>query len=143
MFLGEFQHTLDSKGRLILPSAFREPLEDGLVITVGMDYCLTVHPRADWQRVLEGLRELRPTDERQRKFARVVTSLAHPGELDKQGRITIPNRLREYAMLERDVAVVGADSRVELWDAERWAAYRDEALSEFAATDTPLGEGVF
>lgn len=143
MFLGEFQHTLDSKGRLILPSAFREPLGDGLVITVGLDRCLTVHPRADWQRVLEGLRQLQHTDERQRRFARVVTSSAHPGELDRQGRITIPNRLREYATLDRDVAVVGADSRIELWNADRWAAYRDEAMNEFANTDTPLGDGVF
>ena len=143
MFLGEFQHTLDSKGRLILPSAFREPLEEGLVITVGQDHCLRVHPRANWQRVLEGIRELRSTDERQRKFARVLTSSAHLEELDNQGRITIPNRLRDYAMLERDVAVVGGDAHIELWNAERWARYRDEAMSEFAEIDTPLGDGVF
>ncbi|PSO47864.1 MAG: cell division/cell wall cluster transcriptional repressor MraZ [Actinobacteria bacterium QS_8_72_14] len=143
MFVGEYQHTLDSKGRLILPSAFREPLEKGLVITVSQDRCLKVHPRAEWQRVLEGLRELRSTDEQQRKFLRVMTSQAHLDELDKQGRITIPGRLREYALLQRDVAVVGADSAIELWDAERWASYRDESMSEFAAIDTPLGEGVF
>lgn len=143
MFLGEYQHTLDSKGRLILPSAFREPLSEGLVITVSQDRCLTVHPRADWQRVLEGLRELRSTDEQQRKFLRVMTSQAHADELDKQGRITIPNRLREYAMLDREIAVVGADARIELWDAERWATYRDESMSEFAAINTPLGDGVF
>lgn len=143
MFLGEFQHTLDSKGRLILPSAFREPLSDGLVISVGHDRCLNIHSQAGWQRVLEGLREMRSTDEQQRKYQRVLTSQAHADELDKQGRITIPNRLREYALLDREVTVVGANTHVELWDAQRWASYRDESLSEFAAISTPLTEGVF
>lgn len=143
MFLGEFQHTLDSKGRLILPSDFREPLADGLVITVGPDHCLKVHPRGDWQRVLDGLRELRSTDRNQRMYARMVTSQAHPEELDKQGRITIPSRLREYAGLDRDVAVMGADTWIELWDAQRWAAYREEAMADFAAIDSPMTDGVF
>ncbi len=142
MFLGEYQHTLDSKGRLILPSAFRQPLEEGLVLTVGQDHCLTLHPRADWQRVLEELRQLRPTDARQRMYARVVTSSAHADALDNQGRITIPPRLREYAGLTRDVAVIGADSRIELWDRDRWEDYRAQAMESFAATDQPLGEGM-
>ena len=143
MFLGEYQHTLDAKGRLILPSAFRDELEEGLVMTVGVDRCLTVHPRADWEQVLAGLRSLRTTDRRERMFARMMTSSAHADELDRQGRITIPARLREYASLDRDVAVVGADSRVELWDHARWDAYRDEAMSEFAETDSPFDLGGF
>ena len=143
MFLSEYQHTLDSKGRLILPSAFRESLQEGLVMTVGVDRCLTVHPQADWARVLEGLRNLRTTDRRERAFARVMTSSAHADELDKQGRVTIPARLREYAGLDRDVAVVGADSRIELWDALSWEAYRDQAMAEFAETDSPFELGGF
>lgn len=143
MFLGEYQHTLDSKGRLILPSAFREQLSDGLVMTVGVDNCLTVHPQAEWENVLSGLRNLRTTDRRERMFARMMTSSAHAEELDKQGRVTIPARLREYGSLDRDVTVVGADARVELWDSERWEAYRERAIAEFADTDAPFDLGGF
>jgi MraZ protein len=143
MFLGEYQHTLDPKGRVILPSAFRAQLKDGLVMTVGLDHCLTVHPTDEWERVVEGLRALRTTDRRERMFARVMTASAHAEELDRQGRITIPARLREYAGLTDRVAVVGADNRVELWDAERWDSYREEAMADFADTDQPFGHGIF
>ncbi|HWH32704.1 MAG TPA: division/cell wall cluster transcriptional repressor MraZ [Egibacteraceae bacterium] len=141
MFLGEYQHTLDPKGRVILPSAFRDRLKDGLVITVGLDNCLTIHPVDDWQRVLASLRNLRTTDRRERMFARVMTSSAHSEELDKQGRVTIPARLREYAALAKDVTVVGADMRVELWDAGRWETYRDSAMADFANTEQPFDLG--
>jgi transcriptional regulator MraZ len=141
MFLGEYQHTLDPKGRVILPSAFREELEEGLVMTVGLDHCVTVHPVADWQRVIEGLRDLRTTDRRERMFARMVTASAQAEELDRQGRITVPARLREYADLRSHVAVVGADSRVELWDAAAWETYRAEAMADFASTERPFDVG--
>jgi MraZ protein len=143
MFLGEYQHTLDPKGRAILPSAFREELAEGLVMTVGLDHCLTVHPTADWQRVIEGLRSLRTTDRRERMFARVMLSSAHAEELDKQGRVTIPARLREYAGLTKELTVVGADSRIELWDSRRWETYRDEAMADFADTEQSFGHGIF
>ncbi|CAN5342851.1 division/cell wall cluster transcriptional repressor MraZ [soil metagenome] len=141
MFLGEYRHTLDSKGRLILPAAFRDELRDGLVVTVGLDHCLAVHPAADWRRVVEGLRSLRTTDRRERMFARVLTSSAHPEELDRQGRVTIPQRLRSYAALARDVAVIGADSRLELWDTTAWEAYRERAMTDFANTERPFDLG--
>ncbi|HEY8339825.1 MAG TPA: division/cell wall cluster transcriptional repressor MraZ [Egibacteraceae bacterium] len=143
MFLGEYQHTLDPKGRLILPAAFREQLKEGLVMTVGLDRCLSVHPMADWQRVVEGLRNLRTTDRRERMFARMITSSAHPETLDRQGRITIPARLRAYANLTKDVAVVGADSRVELWDLAAWEAYREQGMADFASTEKAFDMGIF
>lgn len=143
MFLGEYQHTLDPKGRVILPSAFRQELENGLVMTVGLDHCLTVHPTSDWERVIESLRSLSTTDRRERMFARVMTASAQSEELDRQGRITIPARLREYASLTKDIAVVGADSRIELWDAGRWDSYRNEAMADFADTDQSFGHGIF
>ena len=143
IFLGEFQHTLDPKGRVILPSAFRESLKEGLVMTVGLDNCLTVHPVADWQRVVAGLRGLRSTDRRERAFARMITSSAHPETPDRQGRITIPARLREYANLSKDVAVVGSDARVELWDTQAWETYRDQAMHDFANTDEAFNLGIF
>ena len=143
MFLGEFQHTLDPKGRVILPSAFREGLTEGLVMTVGLDNCLTVHAVGDWQRVVAGLRNLRPTDRRERSFARMITSSAHPETPDRQGRITIPARLREYANLRKDVTIVGADSRIEVWDTAAWDAYRNQAMTDFANTDEAFNLGIF
>jgi MraZ protein len=143
MFLGEYQHTLDPKGRVILPSTFREELGDGLVMTVGLDHCLTIHPLADWERVVEGLRNLRTTDRRERMFARIMTSSAHADALDRQGRVTIPARLREYASLVKDVTVVGADSRLELWDTSAWERYRDAAMADFANTEQPFDLGIF
>jgi MraZ protein len=143
MFLGEYQHVLDPKGRVILPSAFRDELSEGLVMTVGVDKCLTVHPTSDWDRVIEGLRSLSTTDRRERMFARMMLSSAHPEELDKQGRVTIPARLREYAGLAKEVTVVGADFRLELWDTARWESYRDEAMADFADTDQSFGHGLF
>lgn len=141
MFLGEYQHTLDPKGRLILPSAFREQLEEGLVMTVGLDHCLTVHATSEWDRVVENLRGLRTTDRRERMFARMLTASAHPEQLDKQGRITIPGRLREYATLDKDLAVIGADDRIELWNAPAWETYRTQAMADFADTERPFDVG--
>ncbi len=141
LFLGEFQHTLDPKGRVILPSAFREALSEGLVMTVGLDNCLTVHPLADWRRLIAELRSLRTTDARERKFARMIRSQAHPDTLDRQGRVTIPARLRGYARLDKDVTVVGADARLEIWDTARWEAYRDEGMEEFAGTEHAFDMG--
>lgn len=135
MFLGTFQHTLDPKGRVILPAIFRDELGEGLVMTVGMDNCVTLHPMLDWQRVIERLSTLRSADASERSRARMVTADAHPETLDKQGRITIPARLREYASLGRDVTVVGNNAHIELWDTTTWAAYRAGALAAYAATD--------
>jgi MraZ protein len=143
MFLGEYQHTLDPKGRVILPSAFREGLAEGLVMTVGLDHCLTAHPVGDWQRVLEGLRGLRTTDARERMFARMITSHAHPETPDRQGRITIPPRLRDYAGLTKDVTIVGGDSRLELWNTQAWEAYREQGMNEFANTEQAFNLGIF
>ena len=143
MFLGEFQHTLDPKGRVILPSAFREQLKEGLVMTVGIDRCVEVHPAAAWPPFVQGLRDLKNTDARQRAFVRMILSSAHPDTPDRQGRITVPQRLREYAGLDKNIAVVGHDTRVELWDAGAWATYRDTAIDDFAETAEPLGSGMF
>lgn len=143
MFLGEYQHTLDPKGRLILPSAFREALREGLVMTVAPDRCLAVHPAADWQRIVTSLRSLRSTDRRERSFARAITSAAHPETPDRQGRVTIPARLRSYANLVKDVTVVGADARLELWHTGAWEVYRDQAMDDLANTDQPFNLGIF
>lgn len=143
MFIGDFQHTLDPKGRVILPSAFRDELTEGLVMTVGLDHCVAVYPLSGWDRVVEDLRALRTTDARERRFVRMITTSAHRQQLDRQGRVLVPARLREYASLAREVAVVGNDARLELWDAAHWAAYRDDGLADFASTEQPFGQGLF
>lgn len=134
-FMGERQHTLDAKGRVILPSVHREQLREGLVIAAWLDHCLTVLPNEGWERVLASLRTLRSTDRAQRQFARMMMSSAHPDTLDRQGRVTIPPRLRDYARLGKDVTVVGADDHLELWDSARWEEYRDQGMAEFANTE--------
>jgi len=141
MFLGEYQHTLDPKGRVILPSAFRESLKEGLVMTVGLDHCVAVHPVVDWQPYVQNLRDLRSTDRRERAFVRMLLSAAHPETPDRQGRVTIPPRLRDYAKLGREVTVVGQDSRVEIWDAAAWQTYRDAAMEDFANTEQSFNLG--
>ena len=143
MFLGVHQHTLDPKGRVILPAALRDELTEGVVLSVGHDRCVTAYPAAQWREVVAGLRALRSTDQRERAFMRMMTSSAHPQTLDKQGRITVPAHLRSYAHLDRDVTVVGNDDHLELWDAGRWDAYYERVVEQFANTDEPFNVGGF
>lgn len=140
-FLGEFRHTLDAKGRVILPANFRDELKEGLVVAPGQDKCLTVYPPDEWSKALKDIRTLRRTDVRERQFARVLTSQAHPDTLDRQGRVTIPARLRTYAGLSKDVMVVGRDAVAELWNAESWERYLEQGMEEFANTAQPFDVG--
>lgn len=126
MFLGEYQHSLDAKGRLILPSKFRARLEPGLVLTKGQDGCLYVLPVEEWSRTAERLRDVRITNRATRDFARLWFSGASEDRPDRQGRISIPENLRAYAALERDVTVIGAGTRAEIWNREAWERRRTE-----------------
>ena len=141
MFLGEYQHTLDPKGRVILPSAFRESLKEGLVMTVGIDHCVEVHPAANWKPFVERLRDLRTTSAKERAFVRMILSSAQAETPDRQGRVNIPARLRTYASLGKDVTVVGQDTRVEIWDSAAWARYQSAAMEDFANTEQPFNLG--
>lgn len=127
MFLGEFQHTLDGKGRLILPSKFRDALADGLVITKGMEGCLFIFPKSEWPQLEDKVRSLPLTKKDARKFSRFFFAGATEEALSKQGRVLIPENLRKYAGLEKDIVVIGVSNRLEIWDKERWAAYSKEA----------------
>jgi len=138
MFMGSYQHALDPKGRVTLPSVFREKVEGGVVITVGIDNCLAIRPVAEWERFTENLRELQTTDERARMAFRSLFGSAHADTVDRQGRVTIPAPLREYARLQRDVTLVGADTFVELWDSENWQIYRAKAMAAYATTNQPF-----
>jgi len=122
MPFGEFQYSVDDKGRVIVPPAFRDFVEDGMVLTRGMDGCLFVFPMAAWQRIEAHLTELPLTDPDARNFVRFFYSGASKAKLDSAGRITIPPPLRTFARAEGNVVVAGAPNRLEIWSEERWLA---------------------
>lgn len=125
MFMSEYTHSIDTKGRVIVPAKFRESLGNEFVITQGLDGCLFVFPNEEWNAFEEKLKSLPMSNKDARKFVRFFLAGAATVEFDKQGRILIPTVLREFAGLEKDVVVVGVGSRVEIWDKSRW----DEATT--------------
>ena len=127
VFIGEYQHVLDSKGRVIMPSKFREGLGERFVVTKGLDHCLFVYPQNEWQEFERKLRTLPLTSKDARAFTRFFFAGATECELDKQGRILIPANLREYAELVKELVIIGVASRVEIWSKERWDEYNDDA----------------
>ncbi len=141
MFLGEHQHTLDAKGRVILPSRFRERLANGLVFVPSQDRCIDVYPLTAFERRVEELRALPREDQRARTYLRVLLAGAQEEKPDAQGRVTIPPRLRDYAGLEKELTINGADEKIEIWDRSRWDDYRDQAEDAFANIDGPLAFG--
>ncbi len=141
MFLGNYQHTLDPKGRVILPATYRSDFTEGLVLTIGIDECVTVHPLESWRTVVDNLKSLRATSSRERHFRLMMAGQAHAEELDGQGRVTIPQRLRAYGHLDREVTVVGNIDHVQLWDRHRWDEYQATGMEAFSQTDTPFDVG--
>lgn len=139
MFLGEHQHSLDTKGRVILPARFRERLASGLVFAPSQDRCIDVYPLTSFERRVEELRSLPREDQRARTYLRVFLAGAHEDKPDAQGRVTIPPRLRSYAGLDRELVVNGADQKVEIWDRDAWEAYRIAAEEAFANLDGGFG----
>lgn len=127
MFMGEYSHTIDAKGRLIVPAKFREILGDNFIVTKGLDGCLFVYPNDEWTRFEEKLKSLPLTNKNARQFTRFFLAGAAACEVDKQGRILLPQVLREFASLEKDVVLVGVASRIEIWSRERW----DESMNTY------------
>ena len=120
MFMGEYNHTIDTKGRLIIPSKFRELLGDEFIVTKGLDGCLFVFPKNEWQIFEEKLRTLPLTQKSARTFTRFFVAGATTCELDKQGWILLPSTLREFAELEKDVVLAGNLNRIEIWSKAKW-----------------------
>ncbi len=135
MFLGTHTPKLDEKGRLILPAKFRDPLTGGLVMTKGQERCVVIWPSAQFDVYAESLRARSQNNEKVRAFTRVFFSSAFDDVADKQGRVTIPAPLREWAGLDRDLVVVGADTRIEIWDAVAWSQYLAVQEPSFASLD--------
>lgn len=121
MFMGEYSHTIDPKGRLIIPSKFREQLGDEFVLTKGLDGCLSIYPMDEWGQFEEQLRSLPLTNKNARTFSRFFVAGATSCELDKQGRILVPGTLREFASLEKDVVLTGNINRIEIWSKQKWS----------------------
>lgn len=119
MFMGEYNHTIDTKGRIIVPSKFRADLGDEFVVTLGLDGCLFVYPLEEWTCFVNELKKL-PGNKEARQLQRYFMAGAASCEIDKQGRILLPAKLREHAGLEKDVVFVGVLSKIELWSKERW-----------------------
>lgn len=143
MFMGEYNHTIDAKGRLIIPSKFREVLGDEFVVTKGMDGCLFVFPNTEWQVFEEKLRALPMIDKEARQFTRFFLAGAASVEVDKQGRILLPSVLREFAEITKDAVLIGVGNRIEIWSKDRWAGtvtYED--MEEISKHMIELGIGI-
>ncbi|MCI8591207.1 MAG: division/cell wall cluster transcriptional repressor MraZ [Lachnospiraceae bacterium] len=120
MFMGEYSHSIDAKGRLIIPSKFREQLGEEFVLTKGLDGCLSIYPMNEWQAFEEKLKALPLTNKNARTFSRFFVAGATSCELDRQGRVLIPATLREFAGLEKDVVLTGNITRIEIWSKAKW-----------------------
>ncbi len=142
MFLGTHSPRLDQKGRLFLPAKYRDELSGGLVITKGQERCLYVFPMEEFQRITDALRSAPVTAKSVRDYSRVLFASASDEVPDTQGRITIPPGLRDYASLERDCVVIGANTRLEVWAAQAWADYEAEQEQAFADLSEEVLPGV-
>lgn len=131
MFLGEFQHTIDDKGRIIIPAKFREALGADFIVTRGLDNCLFVYPRQEWNLLEQKLKQLPMMKSDARAFTRFFFSGASECEWDKQGRVNVPVHLREYAKLEKECVVIGVSTRVEIWDKATWETYNLQSQESF------------
>lgn len=132
MFIGEYKHSIDDKGRLAVPKKFREALGDAPVITRGLDACLFLYTREEWEKIAEKLSTLPISQKNTRAFSRLMLAGAMDVALDKQGRIIIPEYLRDYSKLQKNTIVAGLYNRLEIWDEDSWSEYKHmtEAQSE-------------
>lgn len=125
MFIGEYQHALDNKNRIIVPSKFRDALGDNFVITKGLDGCLYAYPMEEWKVLEEKLKKLPLTNKDARAFVRFFFSGANEVDVDKQGRALIPQNLLEYAEIKKEIVSIGVSTRLEIWSKEKWDEYND------------------
>ncbi|GAA6492661.1 MAG TPA: division/cell wall cluster transcriptional repressor MraZ [Candidatus Bariatricus faecipullorum] len=142
MLTGEFNHSIDAKGRLIIPSKLRESLGEHFMITKGMDGCLFLYPDNEWKAFEEKLNTLPLTNKKARDFKRFFVGSSVDGELDKQGRVLLPSSLRTYAGLEKEVVLAGVLDKVEIWNRDAWEAHTaevEENIEDIASDMEDLG----
>ncbi len=135
MFLGEFKHVIDDKGRLTIPARFRPDLARGVVVTRGLDGCLVLYPTTEWESLAERVNALPITDRHARDFRRFVFGSAAEAAPDRQGRVLVPTFLREYAGINGQVAIVGMNTYVEIWNSETWQTMRQAVEDDDANTE--------
>ncbi len=140
MMMGESNHSLDDKGRIIIPSRLRQELCERFIMTKGLDGCLFFYPMDEWRTMEERLKALPMTNANARAFARLFLAGAQDVEVDRQYRITIPPRLREYGAIQKEVVLVGVSNRVELWAEERWRAYQETAQAGYEDVAEKMGD---
>lgn len=123
MYIGEYTHSIDDKGRVIMPSKFREELGMKFYVTKGMEGCIFVYDEIEWKRLEEKTKNLKLTSKKARQFERLFYAPARELEFDKQGRFVIPQNLRDYASIEKEASIIGVSSRIEIWDKEKYEDY--------------------
>ncbi len=140
MFIGEYQHSIDEKGRLSIPAKFRVSLKEGAVVTRGLDKCLFLYAKEEWEKLSSRISALPMAAANSRAFARLMLAGAMDAEPDKQGRVIVPEYLREYAGVKKNVVVAGVGSRLELWDKDEWDSYKQSAERGSSEIAEQLGE---
>lgn len=143
MFLGTYEPKLDDKGRVILPARFREDMEGGIVLTRGQEHCIYAFPAQEFEQMTVELRRAPLSSKQARDYIRVLLSGAYKEVPDKQGRITLPPDLRKYAGLDRDLTVIGAGSRAEIWNSQAWNDYLSVQEDVFSQTENEIIPGMF
>ena len=141
MLIGEFEHSLDAKGRLIMPAKLREDIGERFVVTKGLDGCLFAFSLTEWTNFEEKLKTLPLSNKNSREFTRFFLSGATECEIDKQGRFLIPNNLRQVANLQKEVIIIGVGTRIEIWNKDKWKSYSNDSISveDIAESMTMLG----
>ncbi len=142
MFIGEYRHNTDNKGRIIIPARFRDDLGERVVLTRGLDGCITVYTLAQWDKVLEGLRVLPTTKKESRMYIHMLTAKAAECEFDAQGRVLLPQSLIQEAAIEKECVVIGVVDHVEIWSSLRWDNYYADASASFETIAEQLTEYV-
>ena len=140
MFIGEYQHNLDTKGRVAVPSKFRQKLSGGAIITRGLDNCLFLFTNKDWEVLAQKIISLPLAQANSRAFSRLMLAGAVDVEVDQQGRVLIPEYLRTYAQLKKQVVITGLYNRIEVWDSEKWKSYKQKTESASDEIAERLGE---
>ena len=130
MFIGEFSHNLDDKGRIAIPKKFRPNLSRGAVVTRGLDNCLFLYTKKEWEKLAEKLAALPFAQANTRAFSRLMLAGAMDVEIDAQGRVILPEYLRQYAQLKKEIIVAGLYNRIEIWNAEKWNEYKTKTEAE-------------
>lgn len=140
MFIGEYTHSIDEKGRLMVPAKFRRSLQEGVVVTRGLDRCLWLYSQSVWQTVAAKLAQLPMSQKKSRAFARLMLAGAWDAQLDGQGRVMVPEYLRAYASLGRRVVIAGLANRLELWDEASWQVYKKQTEEDSENIAESMGE---